>query len=83
MDVKGDTRIVHDVFLTEVINFLETKIEVLQPRAHRPRTGLEHTAAVSTPVGPPPQMTKLSSLLRSSGVVVGSEAVSKLSLISR
>lgn len=37
------------------------------------------TAAVSTPVGPPPQITKLSKRLRSSGVVVGKLAVSKLS----
>lgn len=38
------------------------------------------TAAVSTPVGPPPQMTKLSRRLRSSGVVVGKLASSKLSV---
>jgi hypothetical protein len=39
------------------------------------------TAAVSTPVGPPPQTTKLSSRLRSSSVVDGSEEISKLSAI--
>ena len=39
-----------------------------------------HTAAVSTPVGPPPHMTKLRRRLRSSGVVVGKEAASKLSM---
>ena len=38
-----------------------------------------HTAAVSTPVGPPPQTTKLSKRFRSSGVVVGRDAASKLS----
>jgi hypothetical protein len=41
----------------------------------------ERTAAVSTPVGPPPQTTKLSSRLRSSSVVDGSEEISKLSAI--
>ncbi len=40
-----------------------------------------HTAAVSTPVGPPPQTTKLSNRLRSSSEVDGSDAVSKLSEI--
>ena len=43
--------------------------------------GRWRTAAVSTPVGPPPQTTKLSNLLRSSSVVDGSEAISKLSVI--
>ena len=38
-----------------------------------------HTAAVSTPVGPPPQTTKLSNRFRSSSEVDGSEAISKLS----
>lgn len=38
-----------------------------------------HTAAVSTPVGPPPQTTKLSKCFLSSGVVVGKVAASKLS----
>jgi hypothetical protein len=37
------------------------------------------TAAVSTPVGPPPQTTNVNSRFRSSGAVVGSEAASKLS----
>jgi len=41
----------------------------------------ERTAAVSTPVGPPPHTTKLSSSLRSSSEVEGSEAISKLSTI--
>jgi hypothetical protein len=43
--------------------------------------GRERTAAVSTPVGPPPQTTKLSNRLRSSSDVDGSEAISKLSAI--
>jgi hypothetical protein len=37
------------------------------------------TAAVSTPVGPPPHTTNDNKRLRSSGVVVGRLAVSKLS----
>lgn len=37
------------------------------------------TAAVSTPVGPPPQTTNDNKRLRSSGVVIGRLAVSKLS----
>lgn len=45
------------------------------------RRGGGRTAAVSTPVGPPPQTTKLSSCLRSSSEVDGSEAISKLSTI--
>lgn len=39
----------------------------------------QHTAAVSTPVGPPPQTTKLRSLRRSSSVAMGEDAASKLS----
>ena len=38
------------------------------------------TAAASTPVGPPPQTTKLNKRLRSSGEVVGKLATSKLSI---
>lgn len=41
--------------------------------------GDQHTAAVSTPVGPPPQTTKLRSLRRSSSVAIGDDAASKLS----
>jgi hypothetical protein len=37
-----------------------------------------NSAANSTPVGPPPQMTNESNRFRSSGVVVGREASSKL-----
>jgi len=40
---------------------------------------IEQTAAVSTPVGPPPQMTKLKRRFLSSGDVVGRLASSKLS----
>lgn len=71
------THVVHDILLAKVIylllggrilvsNHLCTNIKV-------------RTAAVSTPVGPPPQTTKLSRRFRSSGVVVGRLAVSKLS----
>lgn len=42
-------------------------------------SGLVLTAAVSTPVGPPPQTTKLSNFFRSSGEIVGKLAISKLS----
>jgi hypothetical protein len=42
-------------------------------------SGCGRTAAVSTPVGPPPQTTKLSNRFRSSSEVDGSEAISKLS----
>lgn len=40
----------------------------------------KHTAAVSTPVGPPPQTTKLRRRFLSSGVVEGRLADSKLSV---
>jgi hypothetical protein len=39
------------------------------------------TAAVSTPVGPPPHTTKLRRRFLSSGVVVGRLAISKLSVV--
>ena len=46
-----------------------------QPHPYR----YKRTAAVSMPVGPPPQTTNDSKRFRSSGVVVGRQAVSKLS----
>ncbi len=44
-------------------------------------TNFKHTAAVSTPVGPPPQTTKLRRRFLSSGVVEGRLAISKLSVL--
>jgi hypothetical protein len=70
------THILHDIFLAQIIYFLP---ERNQTRLMAQSTNTR-TAAVSTPVGPPPQTTKLSNLLRSSGVVVGRLAVSKLSV---
>jgi hypothetical protein len=70
------TYILHNVLLAKVVNFLEGQG---QPRSQKQIKRC--TAAVSTPVGPPPQMTKLRSRFRSSGEQVGRAAASKLSKI--
>lgn len=72
--------VVHDVFLAEIIDFLSHCVRTGEFRMY---VWPERTAAVSTPVGPPPQTTKLRRRLRSSGEVVGRLADSKLSVCVR
>jgi len=74
---KG-TYVIHNVFLTKIVDFLGRYRQSPEDAKEMRRPGI-HTAAVSTPVGPPPQTTKLSRRFLSSGVVVGKVAVSKLS----
>jgi hypothetical protein len=69
------TDIVHDVFLTEIVYFLKSH----KYQGSNPVKAFMLTAAVSTPVGPPPHITKLRRRFLSSGDVVGRLASSKLS----
>ena len=74
---KG-THVIHNVFLTKIVDFLQRSRQESRRCKEMGRPGI-HTAAVSTPVGPPPQTTKLNKRFLSSGVVVGKVAASKLS----
>ena len=72
---KSITDIIHNVFLTEIVYFLQS--DKYQESSSVKACIL--TAAVSTPVGPPPHITKLRRRFLSSGDVVGRLASSKLS----
>lgn len=72
---KMGTHVVNNVFLAQIKDLLVIKLADDASVGN----GCGRTAAVSTPVGPPPQTTKLSKRFRSSSDVDGSEAISKLS----
>ena len=69
------THVVNNVFLAQIKDLLVIKLAANASVEN----GCGRTAAVSTPVGPPPHTTKLSKRFRSSSDVDGSEAISKLS----
>lgn len=72
------THVFDNIFLAQIENLLVSVCEFVSGGGGK---GGVRTAAVSTPVGPPPQTTKLSSRLRSSTEVDGREAISKLSAV--